>query len=143
MKRDPVRRWALPDRAFFAAGACHILAHAFLDRHGRPGMRALWIRPAPGFTMNHIVVDGGAWIFDWRGYARRDAFLAHTWRKARRWWPGWDAALVELLREVLVSEPLSRTHEGLWLREPGDFLHDAGMRARAYLDRFPAPPSEA
>jgi hypothetical protein len=26
-KRDPEKQWALPDRVFFAAGACHILAH--------------------------------------------------------------------------------------------------------------------
>jgi hypothetical protein len=25
-KRNPVRRWAFPDRVFFACGACHILA---------------------------------------------------------------------------------------------------------------------
>jgi hypothetical protein len=29
-KRDPIKRWALPDRVFFACGACHILAYAFL-----------------------------------------------------------------------------------------------------------------
>ncbi len=27
IKENPVRRWNLPDRVFFAAGACHILAH--------------------------------------------------------------------------------------------------------------------
>lgn len=25
IKEDPVRRWNLPDRVFFACGACHIL----------------------------------------------------------------------------------------------------------------------
>jgi hypothetical protein len=30
VKQDPVRRWSLPDRVFFACGACHILAYAFL-----------------------------------------------------------------------------------------------------------------
>ena len=40
-------RWALPDRVFFACGACHILADAFWARWGRPGMRAIWIRRGP------------------------------------------------------------------------------------------------
>ena len=33
VKGDPARRWALPDRVFFACGACHVLASAFLERH--------------------------------------------------------------------------------------------------------------
>jgi hypothetical protein len=60
-------------------------------------------------------------------------------RKANRWWPGWDADLIRLPEEVLVSEPKSRTYEGLWLREPRQFLFDAMPRAQRYLWRFPAP----
>ena len=139
-KRDPVIRWNLPDRIFFACGACHVLAYAFLEKYPEPSLRAVWIKPAEGFTGNHIFIDGGAWVFDYHGYSDRDAFLDHSFRKARRWWPGWDATLIELPPEVLVSNPKSRTYDGLWLREPGQFLHDAMPRARAYLERFPAPP---
>lgn len=140
VKRDPVRQWALPDRVFFACGACQVLAYAFLDRHGTAGRQAIWLKPDAGFTGNHIVVAGGDWIFDYHGYSGRDAFLGHTWAKARRWWPGWDATPVPLQPDVLVSEARSRIHHGLWLREPGQFLHDALPRARAFLDRFPLPP---
>ena len=138
-KGDPERRWALPDRVFFACGACHILAYAFLERYGAPDMKALWLRPDPGFSGNHIVVATDGWVFDYHGYSRRSRFLAHTYRCARRWWPGWGATLVALPRDVLVSEAKSRTYAGLWLREPGQFLHDAMPRARAFVDRFPAP----
>jgi hypothetical protein len=31
IKRDPERRWALPDRIFFGHGACHILAGVYLE----------------------------------------------------------------------------------------------------------------
>ena len=102
----------------------------------------MWLKPASGFTGNHIFVDSNAWIFDHHGYSRREQFLAHTFRKAERWWPGWQASLIELPRDVLISEAKSRTHEGLWLREPGQFFHDAMPRARAYLDRFPPPPMQ-
>jgi hypothetical protein len=139
-KQDPPLRWNLPDRAFFACGACHILAYAFLERYGTSYRRALWLKPAPGFTGNHIVVDGGDWIFDYHGYSKRESFLAHTHRKAARWWPGWQVSLVELPTDVLVSEAKSKTYDRLWLREPGQFLHDALPRARAFLDRFPPPP---
>ena len=138
-KRDPVRRWNLPDRVFFACGACQVLAFAFLERHAGIAARAMWIKPDAGYTGNHIFIDGGSWVFDYHGYAVRDALLEHTRRKARRWWPGWEAQLIELAADVLVSEVKSR-NEGLWLREPKQFLHDALPRARAYLDRFPPPP---
>jgi hypothetical protein len=133
-------RWALPDRVFFACGACHILAYAFVERWGRPDLRVLWIKPA-GKIGNHILVDGGDWVFDYHGYSDKTRFLDHTWRGARRRWPGWDATLVELPPDVLVSEQKSRTYDGLWLREPEQFLHDPMPRATAYLDRFGQPPA--
>ncbi len=133
----------MPDRVFFACGACHVLAHAFLEHHGRPDHVVTWIRPVAGHVGNHIFVGAGEWVFDFHGYARRDAFLAHAWKRSRLLWPGWDATLVVLPRDVLVSEARSLAMEGLHLREPGQFLHDALPRARRYLDRFPAPGAAA
>jgi hypothetical protein len=81
------------------------------------------------------VAEGAGWIFDARGYSRADAFRAHMWRKSRRWWPGWAAEEIPLPPHVLVSEGESRRFDGLWLREPGQFLHNALPRAEAFLDR--------
>lgn len=138
-KTDQAMRWALPDRVFFACGACHILAHALLQRHGRPEHEVLWIKPSAGYTGNHIFVASGDRVFDYHGWSDRRGYLAHTWRKARRFWPGWDAELLPLPRDVLVDEARSRTIPGLWLREPRQFLHDALPRAHRFLDRFPVP----
>lgn len=138
-KGDPVKRWALTERIFFACGACHILAFAFLERYPESGFAPIWIRPAKDFTGSHIVVVRGDRAFDYHGYSRRFALLEHTQRKATRWWPGWSADLVPLPAAVLVSEIRSRYYDRLWLREPKQFLHDALPRARAYLDRFPPP----
>jgi hypothetical protein len=133
-------RWALPDRVFFACGACHILAYAFLARWGRPALRAIWIKPA-GPIGNHVFIDGGDWVFDYHGYSAKPRFVEHTWRGARRRWGAeWDAILVELPADVLISDQKSRTYDGLWLREPTQFLHDAMPRAKAYLARFGPPP---
>lgn len=134
-KRDMAMRWALPDRVFFAAGACHILAYAFVERHGTEFDRIEWIRPASGFTGNHIFVSRGDLAFDYHGVCRRTSLLAHYRKVARRRFPGWRATLVDLPPEVLISNAKSRTYEGLWLREPRQFLHDALPRARAFLDR--------
>jgi hypothetical protein len=138
-KRDLAKNWSLPDRVFFACGACHILAYAFLKAHPSAGFRPLWIRPAKGYTGNHIVAVRDPIAFDYHGYSRWPTLLAHMKRKASRWWPGWDAELIELREEALVSEVESRKYDGLWLREPGQFLHDAMPRAQAFVLRFPTP----
>jgi hypothetical protein len=57
--------------------------------------------------------------------------------KANRWWPGWTAELVPLPKDVLISEMKSRQYDRLWLREPGQYLHDAMPRAQQFLLRFP------
>jgi hypothetical protein len=141
-KRDPIKQWALPERVFFACGACHILAYAFLRAYPESGFIPIWIRPAKGYTGNHILVVRDQLAFDYHGYSDVPKLLAHFRRRANRWWPGWDAELIKLPAEVLVSESKSRTYDGLWLKEPKQFLFDAMPRAERYLKRFPAPPRE-
>jgi len=130
---------SFPDRVFFACGACPILAYAFLERYPAAGFAAVWMKPGAGHTGNHIVVVGNTVVFDYHEYSRWAKLLAHTRRKADRRWPGWSAEPIELQTDVLVSEARSRQYKGLWLREPKQFLHDALPRARAVLEKFPAP----
>jgi hypothetical protein len=141
IKGNAVRQWSLPDRVFFASGACHILAYAFLDAYPTSAFFPKWIKPARGFTGNHIVVVRDGIAFDYHRYSRWKGLLEHTRAKANRWWPGWSADLVQLPKDVLISEAKSREIEGLWLREPKQYLHDALPRATQFLTRFPRPPS--
>jgi hypothetical protein len=136
VKTDPVRRWHRPDRHFFANGACQVLAYAFLERYPDLQFSARWIKPAAGFSGNHIYVTDGINAFDYHGLASEQRLLALSFRRGRRFFPGWDAALVDLPADVLISEQRSRQIEGLWLREPQQFLHDALPRARSFLDGF-------
>jgi hypothetical protein len=136
VKDDPFRRWHRPDRHFFANGACHVLAFAFLQHYPDFGFHARWIKPAAGLTGNHIYVTDGINAFDYHGLTTEQRLLAFGFERARRFFPGWDAMLVDLPTDVLISELRSRQIEGLWLREPKQFLHDALPRARAFLDRF-------
>jgi hypothetical protein len=136
VKDDPVRRWHRPDRHFFANGACQVLAHAFLETYRDLEFRARWIKPASGHIGNHIYVTDGIVAFDYHGLTTEDRLLSLAFRRGRRFFPGWDATLVNLPADVLVSESKSRTYEGLWLREPNQFLHDAMPRARAFVQRF-------
>jgi hypothetical protein len=136
VKGDPFLRWHRPDRQFFANGACQVLAFAFLESYPDAGFHARWIKPAEGFTGNHIYVTDGTCAFDYHGFATEQRLLSLVFRRGRRFFRGWDATLVDLPTDALVSEHRSRQFEGLWLREPKQFLHDALPRARAFLDRY-------
>jgi len=136
VKDDPVRRWHRPDRQFFANGACQVLAYAFLEKYPGLGFHARWIKPAAGYTGNHIFVTDGRNAFDYHGLTTEERLLSLCFRRARRFHSGWDAMLVDLPIDVLISEQRSRQIDGLWLREPKQFLHDALPRARAFLGRF-------
>ncbi len=140
-RTDLKGKWHLPDRIFFACGACHILAYAFLAKYKTYDARAMWLKPSNGYIGNHIFVHGADYIFDYHGYSEPERYLHHTYRKAQRWWPGWEASLIELPADVLISEARSRTYEGLGLREPRQFWQNALPRAAAFLDRFRAPAS--
>ena len=139
-KRDPIKNWALPEKVFFACGACHILAYAFLRTYRDSGFEPIWIRPAQGYTGNHILVIRGNLAFDYHGYSDWGALFAHFKRRATQRWRGWDAELIQLPEQVLVSESESKKYEGLHLREPTQFLFNALDRAQKFLMRFPVPP---
>jgi hypothetical protein len=53
-KRDPVKQWSLPDRVFFAAGACHMLAYAFLDCYRDSGFEPICCRS--GFLVSAVLL---------------------------------------------------------------------------------------
>jgi hypothetical protein len=113
-----------------------VLAFAFLKRHRDLEFRARWIKPATGYTGNHIFVTDGDVAFDYHGLTTEDRLLSFAFRRAKRFFPGWSATLVDLPADVLISEAKSREIGGLWLREPKQFLHDALPRPRAFLDCF-------
>jgi hypothetical protein len=136
VKDDPILRWHRPDRHFFANGACQVLAFAFLERYPDMGFRARWIKPAAGFTGNHIYVTDRINAFDYHGLTTEQRLLAFGFKRGRRFFPGWDATLEDLPTDALVSEQRSRQFDGLWLREPKQFLYDALPRARNFLDKF-------
>ena len=141
-KREPIKNWALPEKVFFACGACHVLAYAFLKNYPDLGFAPIWIRPAQGYTGNHIVVVRGNLAFDYHGYSDWRSLFDHLKRRARQRWPGWNADLISLPEQVLISEAESRKYDGLWLREPTQFLFNALPRAQEFLNRFPAPPNK-
>ena len=61
-REDPRRLWARSDRAFFAAGACHILAFRFVERRRTDGFRVVCIRPLEGIFGTHAYATDGVHV---------------------------------------------------------------------------------
>jgi hypothetical protein len=90
---DPLLAWCRPDRAFFAAGACHILAWAFLNAHRGSGFRAWHIRPTSGHPGQHVFVSDGRWALDAGGWTPESVLLDVTSADYRVVYPGWACAV--------------------------------------------------
>jgi hypothetical protein len=134
-KADVSRSWHRPDRPFFAAGACHILAAAFLAAYPDLGFDSYLILPRPGMRGGHIFVADETIVFDYHGFSDRDRFLDHYFRKIRRLSPGWQG---ELLRLEVSPAGADFCHKHRH-RLPSEFPHDPFPRAFAYLRRFSLP----
>jgi hypothetical protein len=131
IKRDPLRRWTLPDRIFFGHGACHILAGVYLERPPLPGFYAERIVPSDGFAGSHAYVTDGDLAFDFHGYSVRSKLLEHH----RRGWsgrqPGWDCVIETVDFDLLNTAELNRRK----MMGPDQYLHNAIPRARRFIER--------
>lgn len=132
MKADPVRRWALRDRAFFGYGACHILAGVFLQARAGDGYFAERVVPAGSRPGNHVFVTDGVTAFDFHGYSRREVLLCHHVRMWRRQVPEWAARVERVTFDLLDTRALNARK----MRGREQYLQDPVPRARAFLKRF-------
>jgi hypothetical protein len=130
-KRDLAWNWHRGDRAFFQAGACHILADAFLRRFPDTGFRPLMIQPTGGFRGGHIVAASPTTVFDWHGFSDRERFLAHYFRKLRQFYPGWDASVFEL-DDFMTPAFFEKFNH----RAPAQYFRDPTPRAEAFVTRM-------
>lgn len=131
--RDIHLSYARPDLRFFSAGACHVLAFAFLERYPLAGFRPRFIRPAAGFHGAHVYVSDGGMAFDAQGYVPEDELLSGHRRAFQAEQPGWEADVTD------IRVPLAEFCAGNNHRPPWDFPGDVWGRAQRYLLTFPAP----
>ncbi len=129
IKRDHVRRWALPDRIFFGHGACHILAGIYLADAPLPGFYAERIIPRDGAPGGHMYVTDGEIAFDYHGYSRRGRLLDHHCRSWSVDYPGWACTIERVDFPILAANALnSRKMLG-----PDQYLRDVIPRARVFV----------
>lgn len=134
-KADVRLSWSRPDEEFFASGACHILAGAFLLAHPDAGFRPWSIRPKAGHRGGHLVVRRVHVVFDWSGFAGVGTFLDEYRQAMRVVNPDWDAEFHEERTDPLGWEYCRRTGS----RHPSQFFRDPLPRAIAFVRKFRPP----
>ena len=131
IKRDPKRRWALPDRIFFGYGAYHILAGAYLADPPLANFRAERIVPAEDLAGAHVYVTDGIIAFDYHGYTLRERLLRHHHKVWMTRTPAWRCTVEPVDFDLLSTTELNARK----MLGPDQYLRDALPRARAYLAR--------
>jgi hypothetical protein len=131
-KQDLASSWNRPDRPFFAAGACHILAAAFLDIYPDSRYSAFHIKPSGAFRGGHVVVADANTVFDYHGYVDRTAYFDHLLLKMQRLHPGWSAQVLPLLASPSEWDFCRQYRH----RHPSQFWQDPLPRAMAFVHRF-------
>ena len=143
MRTDAERRnqrisWARSDRAFFASGACHVLAFRLVHRHPDGQFRVVLIRPHEERPGSHAYATDGVWAFDFNGWTLESTLLTESADECRRRWPSWDFDRIE----VEVDHDLDHFCRRWGHRPPTDFAFDVVKRADRFIDFFAREPPE-
>ena len=139
-RRDPFKSWARDDQAFFAAGACHILADLFLQLHQGEGYKMIYIKPTAGFTGNHVYVSDGEWAFDHNGWTREVELLRFTEETYKKHYPGWGYGRIEIEHTMTSLEEFCEVNNH---RLPWQYAYFPWERAYTYINQFESAPPGA
>lgn len=139
-RRDKFASWARDDQAFFAAGACHILADLFVELHAHEGFTLIYLKPAEGFPGNHVYASDGVWAFDHNGWTKEDELLRVTEAAYAAKYPGWSYS-----RQVIkpTIDSLENFCKANFHRLPWQFAYLPWERAYKYIKQFPEQPPKA
>jgi ribosomal protein S18 acetylase RimI-like enzyme len=119
-RADQMLSWQRSDQAFFASGACHILAWAFAETHA--GFRIYGVRPRGSNTFEHVIASNGLWAFDHCGWTLTSELVQ-----------AYQGDLVPIEAD-LESFCAANNH-----RLPGQFAFPPWPRARDYIARYEEP----
>jgi hypothetical protein len=120
--------WERSDEAFFAAGACHVLAYRCAAAHPAVpiGIRAM--RRIDDGTVAHVVASWEGWLFGFNGWSLEPDLLEAN--------EGFERIGLDLFPIEITIEDFC----GQWYyRLPSQYHQDATYRADQYVRRFTAP----
>lgn len=132
--KDPFLAWKREDKAFFAAGACHILAAMFLQLHTGEDYQLIHIKPTKHNKGHHMYASNGTWAFDFNGWTLEEELLDAYVAAYEKEYPGWEYERVAV-KEGLPAYAAKNNH-----RPPEYFPYLPWERAYNYIKQFPEQP---
>lgn len=130
-RQDQRVSWERSDTAFFASGACHILAFAFKEESSSENYKIMHIRPKNGNTFgDHVYISDGASAFDFNGWSPARDFIETNVAASRQQQEDWDYSIVE------VTAGLEEFCEQTNHRPPKDFWRDPRPRAKHFISEL-------
>lgn len=136
-RRTPIERsdqrvaWERSDQAFFAAGACHVLAWVCRDTYSERSIDLAAVRFAGEQQAFHTYAAWDGWAFDHSGWSPEQELLAvNETFEGRR------------LERVAVTVGLAEFCAEHYCRMPHQYWRDPLPRARGYVARFDPPWSQ-
>lgn len=136
-RQDMFKSWVRSDQAFFASGACHILADLFVQLHQHEGYKMAHIKPAEGFTGNHVYASNGKWAFDHNGWTKEKELLATTSKAYRERYPDWEYERIVIESPMTSLEDFCKANNH---RLPWQYAYPPWERAYKYIAQFSATP---
>lgn len=136
-KCDMFKSWVRDDQAFFASGACHILAELFVQLHQHEGFKMIHIKPLKGFSGNHVYASDGQWAFDHNGWTEESVLLEVTETAFKDKYPEWGY-------ERIVIEPTASSLEDFCKKNnhrlPWQYAQLPWERAYRFINQFEGIP---
>ena len=123
---------------FFAAGACHILAHMFLLLNPNEDFDLIYTKPVNKQPGNHMYVSGGTWAFDFNRWSLEKDLLKVNETFAKDRYPNWNYERI-VTKEGL-PEYLKNSHH---LRAPEYFPELPWKREYDYIHKLPSDAPES
>ena len=139
-RRDNFKSWNRPDQAFFAAGACHILAEMFTLQHQHEGFKMIFIKPGAGFPGNHVYAANDTWAFDHNGWTKEHDLLAATTAAYTKRYPGWTYTRHVIEPSLTALEDFCKANNHLL---PWQYAYLPWERAYTYIQQFSEAPPDA
>ncbi|MGD9958878.1 hypothetical protein [Nocardioides sp.] len=125
---DQLLSWQRTDRAFFAAGGCHILAWTCRELYPAQSIGIAALRAADEDQVFHTFATWRDWAFDHSGWHSEEDLI-----RVNEDFVGYRLARVEIATN-LAEFCLQHDH-----RMPDQYYDDPQPRARRYVHRFDPP----
>ncbi len=133
-RRTPLERadqqvsWERSDQAFFAAGACHVLAWTCRALHPGRGIGIAALRLPGEPHAFHVYATWDRWAFDHAGWSSTDDLRAVN--------AAFEGRTPDCFPVDLDLAAFCEAHHS---RMPHQYWRDPVPRARAYVERFTPP----